>query len=109
MFSKPAFWATLVAALAVGVACGAAGSPTQAPPEPLIPAPGQEGQPQPDAQPPDQANAEPQAEEVQSAPAQPIPGRPTAPAPVDGDFRPDPASVVAATGNPQLIEFFAFW
>lgn len=38
-----------------------------------------------------------------------IPGRPDAPAPVDGDFRADPASVVAATGRPQLIEFFAFW
>ncbi len=38
-----------------------------------------------------------------------IPGRPGAPAPVDGDFRADPASVAAATGRPQLIEFFAFW
>jgi hypothetical protein len=41
--------------------------------------------------------------------AQALWGRPLEPAPIDGDFRADPASVVAATGNPQLIEFFAFW
>gem|GEM_PF-5857164 len=41
--------------------------------------------------------------------AQAIWGRPLEPAPIDGDFRPDPADIVAATGNPQLIEFFAFW
>jgi hypothetical protein len=38
-----------------------------------------------------------------------IPGRPDAPAPVEADFRADPASVVAATGKPQLLEFFAYW
>ncbi len=38
-----------------------------------------------------------------------IAGRPAAPAAEDADFRPDPVSVVAATGRPQLIEFFAFW
>ncbi|MCZ7546962.1 MAG: hypothetical protein M5R40_27120 [Anaerolineae bacterium] len=65
---------------------------------------------------------EPPATETESAPAEAttdsppptgtpaqIPGRPDAPAAVDADFRPDPASVVAATGRPQLIEFFAFW
>lgn len=41
--------------------------------------------------------------------ATPIPGRPTAPAGVNEDFRSDPADVVAATGRPQLIEYFAFW
>ncbi|MBN1287937.1 MAG: hypothetical protein JXB47_21240 [Anaerolineae bacterium] len=42
-------------------------------------------------------------------PAAPVSGRPAAPAAVDDDFRADPASVVAATGRPQLVEFFAFW
>ena len=36
-------------------------------------------------------------------------GRPDAPAPVDGDFRSDPGSLVAATGNPQFLEFFTYW
>lgn len=36
-------------------------------------------------------------------------GRPDRPPSVNEGFRADPASVVAATGKPQLIEFFAFW
>jgi hypothetical protein len=36
-------------------------------------------------------------------------GRPKAPAPIEADFRPDSASHVAATGRPQLLEFFAYW
>lgn len=47
-------------------------------------------------------------EEPPSEPT-PVPGRPDAPAPIDGDFRPDPVAVVAATGRPQLLEFFTFW
>jgi hypothetical protein len=35
-------------------------------------------------------------------------GRPSEPAAPD-EYRADPAADVAATGNPQLIEFFAFW
>lgn len=35
--------------------------------------------------------------------------RPEAPAPENSDFRSDPGSVVAATGNPQLLEFFTYW
>jgi hypothetical protein len=35
-------------------------------------------------------------------------GRPSEPAAPD-EYRADPATDVAATGNPQLIEFFAFW
>ena len=50
---------------------------------------------------------EPVAEPTEEAAT--IPGRPDAPASPDSDFRADPASVVAATGRPQLIEFFAFW
>ena len=37
-----------------------------------------------------------------------IAGRPSAPAPPD-EYRADPASLVGATGNPQLIEFFTYW
>jgi hypothetical protein len=33
--------------------------------------------------------------------------RPLAPAPVNGGFRQDSANAVAATGKPQLIEFYA--
>jgi hypothetical protein len=36
-------------------------------------------------------------------------GRPEAPAPIEADFRPDNASHVAATGRPQMLEFFAYW
>ena len=47
---------------------------------------------------------------AQPAPVvQPIPGRPSEPAPINADFRSDPATVVGATGNPQLIEFFTYW
>jgi hypothetical protein len=47
---------------------------------------------------------------VQAQPiVEPFPGRPSAPAAINADFRADPASVVAATGNPQLIEFFTYW
>jgi hypothetical protein len=41
-------------------------------------------------------------------PATPF-GRPEAPAPIEADFRPDSASHVAATGKPQVLEFFAYW
>jgi hypothetical protein len=72
------------------------------------PAPAPE-EPAEQAQPPAE-EAEPQPEaEVQPAPAEVVPGRPSAPAPIDSDFRADPASVVGATGNPQLIEFFTYW
>ncbi len=36
-------------------------------------------------------------------------GWPSAPASIDGDFRADPATVVAATGQPQVLEFFTYW
>ena len=35
--------------------------------------------------------------------------RPTAPAGLDEDFRADAAALVANTGKPQLLEFFAYW
>lgn len=38
-----------------------------------------------------------------------VPGRPSAPAAVDEYFRPDLAAHVAATGKPQLVEFFTYW
>jgi hypothetical protein len=41
-------------------------------------------------------------------PATPF-GRPEAPAPIEADFRADSATHVAATGNPQVLEFFAYW
>jgi hypothetical protein len=34
--------------------------------------------------------------------------RATAPAPVDGNFREDPAELVANTGRPQLVEVFSY-
>jgi hypothetical protein len=50
-------------------------------------------------------------EEVAAQPtvASAIPGRPVAPAGIDEDFREDSPLHVAATGRPQLVEFFAFW
>jgi hypothetical protein len=44
----------------------------------------------------------------QPADETPVPGRPSGPA-RGSAFRLDPVEVVAATGRPQLIEFFAFW
>jgi uncharacterized lipoprotein YajG len=44
-----------------------------------------------------------------TASAASVPGRPDAPASESAGFRDDPASVVAATGNPQLLEFFTYW
>ncbi len=38
-----------------------------------------------------------------------VSGRPTAPAVVGESFRPDLAMHVAATGKPQLVEFFTYW
>jgi hypothetical protein len=35
--------------------------------------------------------------------------RPSVPASPEGNFRADNVAFVAATGKPQLIEFFAFW
>ncbi len=37
------------------------------------------------------------------------PDRPSAPVPINGDYRYDPPTVVAATGNPQFLEFFTGW
>ena len=34
---------------------------------------------------------------------------PSEPAPVGSDFRSDSPQVVAATGRPQLLEFFTYW
>ncbi|NDJ35409.1 MAG: hypothetical protein GYB64_12145 [Chloroflexi bacterium] len=34
---------------------------------------------------------------------------PEGPAPVNGDFRSDPAEAVGVTGRPQLIEFYTEW
>lgn len=47
--------------------------------------------------------------EGEATTTEPIPGRPSAPAAEAAGFRSDPASVVAATGNVQLLEFFTFW
>lgn len=52
------------------------------------------------------------AAEVDSAVAQPVsdvPGKRDAPAPVDGDYAADTATLVGATGRPQLVEFFTYW
>jgi hypothetical protein len=56
----------------------------------------------------EEAAASPAAEEQAAAPAT-HPDRPDAPAPEEAGFRSDPPTVYAATGNPQLLEFFTFW
>jgi hypothetical protein len=56
-----------------------------------------------------EAPAAENTDEGTTAASEPLPGRPNAPAGEAEDFRSDPANVVAATGNPQLLEFFTFW
>ena len=51
----------------------------------------------------------PTAEDTAAPVAEQIPGRPDAPAAEDEDFRSDPATLVGATGRPQLVEFFTYW
>jgi hypothetical protein len=116
MHHRTLFWVGLAAALLVGVACSAAGPDAEVPSSEGVAPPQQaaETPPQPvgeaaPAQPQTGAEEAPADAEAQPAPAEPLPGRPDAPAPVEADFRSDPASVVAATGNPQLLEFFTYW
>lgn len=127
---KTTLWLALAAVMVVGAACG--GGETVAPADELVVAPDAAALVQPEQAPaalptplptpeagaaqPVEPAAEPAADAApQDAPppapanAQPLPGRPSAPAPIDSDFRADPASVVAATGRPQFIEFFAYW
>ena len=57
------------------------------------------------------ATEEANAEEATDAgqPETAVLGRPSAPAGINEDFRSDPASVIGATGRPQLLEFFTYW
>ena len=111
MVRKSIVWTMAAAAfaLSVGAACSAPSSPeTQAPAAPTI---AEQSLAEPTQLEPTQAEPtqiEPTAPAAAEEP-QPFAGRPSAPAPVGGDFRADPASLVGGTGNPQLIEFFAFW
>src|SRR5689334_440539 len=69
-----------------------------------------------------ETSLDPTSTEVASSPtstqadvqtAEPAPntdvGQRSAPVGVDAGFHNDAATVFAATGNPQMIEFFAFW
>ena len=108
---KSGIWIMLLFVLALGVGCsGGAGTITQAPPtavptDELPTATVEESAEETANNPPDEPTDPPTATEE----PMPFPGRPDAPAGVDDDFRSDPASVVAATGRPQLLEFFTFW
>ncbi len=52
----------------------------------------------------------PSAEEAASGVGEAVTiSRPSAPAGIDEDFRSDPSEIVAATGKPQLLEFFTWW
>lgn len=107
----------LAAALAAG--CG---SPADSPPTPTLfviptsaptpsgaaalPAPAQESAP---ASQDEAATTEPTTVAAEPPAAVLLPGQRSAPLGVDQGFHNDPASLVAATGRPQMIEFFTFW
>jgi hypothetical protein len=104
-------------ALLVGVGCAAA-TPEAAPtaeevvasPDTPTPEPAPTEQEEPAVEGP-----APAGEELASEEAPPVdavsrpPDAPGEPAPVDGDFRHDPPTLVAATGRPQVLEFFTTW
>ncbi len=109
-------------ALLVGVGCAAA-TPEAAPtaeevvasPDAPTPEPAPAEQEEPVVEGPAVEEPAPTEEEPASegaAPADAAPRHPDAPgepAPVDGDFRHDPPTLVAATGRPQVLEFFTTW
>lgn len=107
-------WVALAVIALVLAACGGDnGGGSAVPTVPPTHAPAAQAQ-----TPTDEASAPPVDAAVPTVPptdvpteavAAPIPGRPDAPAGVDEGFRSDPASVVAATGRPQLLEFFTYW
>jgi hypothetical protein len=104
-------------ALLVGVGCAAAtpeAAPTAeevaaSPDAPTLePAPTEQGGPA--VEEPAPAEEEQASEEAPPADAATRhPDAPGEPAPVDGDFRHDPPTLVAATGRPQVLEFFTTW
>lgn len=59
--------------------------------------------------PPTEAVVEAAVEEAAPVVQASHPDRPSEPAGIDESFRSDPITVVAATGNPQLLEFFTYW
>ncbi len=60
--------------------------------------------------PPAEEAAQPDEPELLDEPAVTLPeGFPTEPAGIEDDFREDSAAFVAATGRPQVIEFFTHW
>jgi hypothetical protein len=99
----------LLAALIL-TACGGAattGAPSPTATQPATPT----DPPAPTAEtPPGEIAASPTPESVEATAALTLPeGFPTTPSPIDSDFRDDPARFVAATGRPQVIEFFTWW
>ncbi len=107
MPQKQRFWILLVVLLVGAAACGGT-APTEAPADSppvaatvaVLPTPTVEEL----AAPP----PEPTVDEAAAGAAAAIPGRPSAPASPD-EYRADPGTLVGATGNPQLVEFFTFW
>jgi hypothetical protein len=119
-------WGALIAASLLLAACGGADpAPAPADEEAADPATAASEVTEEPAEPPTQTPVEPTVTATVTATVEPtktasdtatepsagetvVPGRPSEPA-RGSAFRPDPVEVVAATGRPQLIEFFAFW
>lgn len=57
----------------------------------------------------DPVTVEPSSAPTEAPAAALLPGQRSAPLGVDEGFHNDQAALVAATGRPQMIEFFTFW
>ncbi len=114
MLRKPIFWIFLPLLLVVAAACsGAAPTPTVSPLPPtetaaLSATPTEAAALPTDTLPPPTPTVEEAPPTAAGPDAAEIAGRPAEPAPPDV-FRSDPATLVGATGNPQLLEFFTYW
>ncbi len=111
MLKKPILWVVVAVAMLLGVACGSTAAPT-AEPAPAEAEPTQEEVVNP---PPETAEEPPVVTEEAEEPTQPEIDTANVevlhrdnPAP-PSSFVADSPEWVAATGRPQLIEFFAYW
>ena len=110
---KSALWPALLILLLFAAACSGAASappPTDIPPTDALPT--ESPTDAPAAAPTVPPFPTPTVEELVEAPPEDTAGvnalLPDAPASPD-EYRADPAELVAATGRPQLIEFFTYW
>lgn len=111
MLKKPILWVVVAAAMLLGVACGSTAAPTVEP-APAEAEPTQEEVVNP---PSETAEESPEVTEAAEEPTQPEVDADNVevlhrdnPAP-PSSFVADSPEWVAATGRPQLIEFFAYW